>query len=405
MAGRAAVLIGTAAYAHFEPVPAVANSLGLMRDLLTGPLCGWHDDQVTTLADEATPGEIPARLLEAFEPVTDVALFYFVGHGQPDSDDHLCLALTQTRREPSRRRVTSLDFEAVRYAMRESRARFKVILLDCCFSGLAMHGIGTLGSADEELGKRVRGTGACVVAACGEYMSAWYEDDAGNRHPYTHFTKRLAEIVQAGPFGGGDVLTLGELTEQVTESLAAEGKPVPTALSRDQASRLEFARYDRGAPCPVAAGPFRNLTGAAPPAGLPAPIRYDVAGGQQPAGELPAGLLVPDVPAATWVIPDAGQRARELLAIGYRLAEADAGQARRVFALAERVLHEDLGPGFVRYRLLADAAQATRSSLPHQARRFLGLAAAAYAAAPAGDPMFTGAADELRRLLAALASP
>lgn len=405
MPSRAAVLIGTATYAHFDPVPAAANSLQLMRELLTGPLCGWRDDQVMVLVDENTPGDIPARLVEAFEPATDLALFYFVGHGQPDSDDHLCLALTQTRREPSWRRVTSLDFEAVRHAMRESRARFKVILLDCCFSGLAVHGPGTLGPLGEEIDKRVRGTGACVVAACGAYASAWYEQGKpGNPRLYTHFTRRLAEIVRAGPSGGGDVLTLGQLTEELTESLAAAGLPVPTALSRDQASKLEFVRYDRSGHLATAGSLQDPPEITIPPTGLPRPIRYDAADTQLPARVLSVGSLLPDVPTTVWAIPDVVQRARELLAIGYRLAEADPGQARRIFAVAERALHEDIGPGFVRYRLLLEAAKATRSSLPDQARRFLGLAAAAYGAA-ASDPMLTGAADELRRVQAALASP
>ena len=49
-----AVLIGTATYrdSRFPPVPAAANSLNGMRQILTDPgLCGWPRDRVTVIED------------------------------------------------------------------------------------------------------------------------------------------------------------------------------------------------------------------------------------------------------------------------------------------------------------------------------------------------------------------
>jgi hypothetical protein len=42
------------------------------------------------------PGDLPDQLITAFDAVTDVALFYFVGHGQIAPDDQLWLGLAQS---------------------------------------------------------------------------------------------------------------------------------------------------------------------------------------------------------------------------------------------------------------------------------------------------------------------
>ena len=210
-----------------------------MRGLLTGPLCGWPADKLHVFANERAPGNLPDVLVETFATVTDVALFYYVGHGQPDQDDRLCLGLVDSRSAPERRYTTSLTFDAVRYAMRTSRARFKVILLDCCYSGLAIDGQGTLDAGD--FSDRIRGSGAYVIAACGAYETAGYEGRAGNAEASTYFTKRLVEIVEEG--GGLGVLTLGQLADLLTEDMAASRRPCRPCCQGIQASSLPFAWY------------------------------------------------------------------------------------------------------------------------------------------------------------------
>src|SRR6266567_2607152 len=79
-----AVMIGTWDYVHLPPVPAAANSLNRMVSLLTGPLCAWPQDRVLVVANERSLGDLPDQLITAFEDITDIALFYYVGHGQID---------------------------------------------------------------------------------------------------------------------------------------------------------------------------------------------------------------------------------------------------------------------------------------------------------------------------------
>ena len=193
-----AVLIGISNYKYLPPVPAAANSLERMANILTSDLCGWPRERVSLFSNELGPGDLPDRLITLFEEAKDVALFYFVGHGQIDVEDHLCLGLVGSRLEPNRRASTSLQFHSVRRAMLESPATAKVIILDCCYAGLANRPSNTLGTT--ELLDKASGTGAYTMAACGSYTTAWYE-----KHPkkeaQTYFTKYLADLIETGIVG------------------------------------------------------------------------------------------------------------------------------------------------------------------------------------------------------------
>jgi hypothetical protein len=131
-----AVLIGAWDYTHLRPVPAARRSLNRMTRLLTGRLCDWPTGRVEKLRNVARRGSLPDRLMELFDGVTDIALFYFVGHGQLHGDD-LCLALAESPQNGPRRLTTGLQFSDVRAALRECDAHTKIVILDCCFSGTA----------------------------------------------------------------------------------------------------------------------------------------------------------------------------------------------------------------------------------------------------------------------------
>lgn len=244
LARSRAVLIGTGTYTHLPPVPAAAHSLARMRTLLTGDLCGWPAESVTVFADERDPGGLPHTLVEQFLAAQDVALFYYVGHGQVDPDDNLCLALVNSRTEAELRRTSSLPFDGVRYALRLSRARAKIVILDCCYAGLAAQP--TLSSGD--LSDLTRGTGAYTLAAAGEFSRAWFETDDVLAAPQTFFTKYLADVVERGLPGRGPELTLEPIFHEAAEALARDGKPVPTSRASGHAARLVFARNAASGP-------------------------------------------------------------------------------------------------------------------------------------------------------------
>jgi hypothetical protein len=123
-------------------IPAAEHSLTAMTELLTGPLCQWPADRVHTIANRRRPGDLHDELVELFADTADdaTAIFYFVGHGLTDNHGRLCLALGETRSQPSSRRAsTSLPFGIVREALLEAcRDGTRIVILDCCYSGLAV---------------------------------------------------------------------------------------------------------------------------------------------------------------------------------------------------------------------------------------------------------------------------
>lgn len=240
-----AILIGTSNYTHLPTVSAASNSLDRMSRVLTSDLCGWPRDRITIISNERGPGDLPDKLITLFEEARDVALFYFVGHGQIDVEDQLCLGLVGSRTEPHRRASTSLQSHSVRQAMLGSPAKTKIIILDCCYAGLANKLTNTLGAAD--LLDKTSGTGAYTMAACSAYASAWFEES--KKYPQTYFTKYMADIVEAGITDEPSALRLRVLFGRLRENLAYDSRPLPEDRNIDSASDFVFA-YNAAPPLP-----------------------------------------------------------------------------------------------------------------------------------------------------------
>ncbi|MGD0068825.1 MAG: hypothetical protein ABSB76_36015 [Streptosporangiaceae bacterium] len=237
-----AVVMGTWDFEHMPRIPAAANSLNRMVDLLSGPLCGWPADRLLVLANESRPGDLPDRLITAFEGSTEVALFYYVGHGQMDSEGRLCLCLTESRTEANRRATTSLMFQSVRQAMLDSAAATKIVLVDCCFAGLASQSpANTLAAGADDIADVTSVSGTYTMAASGDYAKAAYEIAPDIARPQTYFTKYLADLVEAGIPGETPGLRLHQLFLRLHDNLARDRRPIPYERSVDAARDFVFA--------------------------------------------------------------------------------------------------------------------------------------------------------------------
>jgi hypothetical protein len=237
-----AVLLGAWGYTRLAPVPAAYHSLTRMNGLLTGPLCGWPAQQVRVIPDAPNCGDLPDLLMRQFDGVTDVALFYFVGHGQLH-DDELCLALTESPKNGPRRLTTGLPFAAVRRALRECDAQTKIVILDCCFSGFATLPGNTLGAtaAAVDVIEKASGTGAFTMAASGPYQTAWHEPDQDTGNPQTYFTKYLINTIEQGLPHHHDDLSLRLIFDHTDHALARDRLPRPRRSVRDDADLFIFA--------------------------------------------------------------------------------------------------------------------------------------------------------------------
>ncbi|TXL86650.1 caspase family protein [Streptomyces sp. IB2014 016-6] len=231
-----AVLMGTWDYTDFGQVLAVERSFNRMRNLLLDPVCGpWPEESIVPFRNLPTLGTTHVQLIDALREATDVAFFYYVGHGIYDHRERLCLTVGDTRRDADYTAATGLLFEDVRDAFRTSRAAVKIAVLDCCYAGLATEEYGRL-SADRLLPV----SGAYLLMSSSAFETSWYEKEEV-ADAQTYFTKTFVETVHDGVRGAPAGLTLDHIFGVVADQLVEDGRPEPGRRIEDHAASWVFA--------------------------------------------------------------------------------------------------------------------------------------------------------------------
>ncbi|TLP64019.1 hypothetical protein FED44_07350 [Microbispora fusca] len=248
-ANSRALLIGVSRYAHLDDLPAVDNNLTDLRRVITDPeLWGLPDHHVTTLAtgDLAGPdawGTVLRAIRRAATEASDGLLVYFAGHGltEPtESDPELFLGLPQV--DPNEIYVNTLRYNAMAKRMQESRAQRKVVILDCCYSGLALRGpMSAVAAAPQFM---IEGT--CVLTATPPTRQAL----ALPGHRNSAFTGELLRRMNEGVPDGPELLDMSTLYQWVKYDLAqqarglppAERPPTPGIVNRELGNAIALVR-------------------------------------------------------------------------------------------------------------------------------------------------------------------
>jgi Caspase domain len=286
-----AILLGTSEHATgsgLTAMPAALRSLDAMGDLLTSPACGWPAGRVSRLVNKSTQDGVAGEIASLISEATDVLLFYYVGHGQLlRGGDDLGMALTDTSNRVELRRATSLRLSDLREDLKYSRCRIKIVILDCCFSGIATRNTQSPGDLADRIDRAARVSGSFTLTASRANQAAIYEDGKGG---LTYFTKVLAETIGEGIPGVGPDLTLADIHQELERRFAGLDitdeleRPEPTRLSSDSADRFNFARNvaPEASRAPRSA-PAQNSPTPAAPTAAPSP---SPAGGSPPADTL-----------------------------------------------------------------------------------------------------------------------
>jgi hypothetical protein len=243
-----AVLIGTSVYSdpQFPPLPAVANSLRGMRELLTDPgLCAWPAERTRVLKDPSDVRRLVQTLRRLARESADVLLVYFAGHGTISRRGKLCMILTDT--ESTDTDITGLEFERVREVLlHDSPARTKIVILDCCYSGRAIE---VLAGADV-VADSTEIHGAFTMTAS-DHTAHVVALDQQPGAP-TSFTGELLDLVRTGIVDGPAKLTLNDVYVHLRHRLQVRGLPAPNHRGTDTAGRYAFARNVAALPPPPA---------------------------------------------------------------------------------------------------------------------------------------------------------
>ncbi|GHD43741.1 hypothetical protein GCM10010317_016670 [Streptomyces mirabilis] len=239
-----ALLIGAHSFTDpdLEPLPAVARNLDRLAELLRDPsVWGLAADHLSVLAEpdrDQALGEA-GRLADEAE---DTLLVYYAGHGfVHDLSNELYLALPRT--DP-RRLYTALRYQDIRELLLgpQVRARRKVVILDCCWSGLALHGA----MSATGLGGLSDIGGTFVLTATSETRTAL----APPGETYTAFTGELIGALEDGVPQAPPLLTMTTLYRHLHDALVSKGRPTPQQRNGNTAGAIALARNRYRPPVP-----------------------------------------------------------------------------------------------------------------------------------------------------------
>ncbi|MFF0623953.1 caspase domain-containing protein [Streptomyces sp. NPDC004296] len=266
--GSRAVLIGTGRYTSpdLPGIPSVAADLQGLWAALTHPAQGLlAPEHCRVVADPTDQSAVGAALAWAVREAEEALLVYYAGHGVLDDTGLLHLGLVHT--DLDQVGFSAVPIDLVKRHVGEARAKARVLVVDCCFSGRAVSAMA--GPADLALGQ-LDLAGTYTLTSTTRTTPA----HAPAGEAYTAFTGALLDAL-AAPVP----LTLDEVHGKVDRALHARGLPRPQRRSAGAAGSLVLMRGPSGVPgtagAPRTAGPVPpppRTPPRTPPPGGPAPF-------------------------------------------------------------------------------------------------------------------------------------
>jgi hypothetical protein len=270
-----AILIGTSRYQDpsLPDLPTVANNLIDLANVLTEPSGVLSASVCTMLPDPPNVPSLGRQLRRAAAEASDLLLVYYAGHGLIGSDGHeLYLALHESQLDDPL--YTALPFDGLRRTIRDSPARTRVLLLDCCFSGRAIEDV--MAEPGSALLGQLEVAGTVLIAATPANVPAMAPTGARN----TAFTGALLTAFRDGMPGGSEFLTLDDLYRSTLRIAQVVGLPKPQRRGTATADQLALAPNPRSG-TPGQVGPMPIVPSSWEGRTLPLMSRQRPRGGPQ----------------------------------------------------------------------------------------------------------------------------
>ncbi|MGW5692432.1 caspase, EACC1-associated type [Streptomyces asiaticus] len=245
-----AVIVGFPSYDTLDDLPAVANNVRRLQEILTSPH-SWNlpAEHCLVLPPPSGPDaptvsrdDVLDALHTAATAAEDALLVYFAGHGLLSESGELHLAVP---RSDHRRLYRAVHYERVRHELvTNCRARSRLVILDCCYSGSALKGY--MG-ADDVVANRARVEGTYIMTSAAKTAPAL----APPGETYTAFTGELLAALEAGVPGASELLRTDEVFQHVRRRLAnaRPRRPIPQQRARNDGHSIALA-HNRWTPPP-----------------------------------------------------------------------------------------------------------------------------------------------------------
>ncbi|MGW0220496.1 caspase family protein [Streptomyces tendae] len=235
-----AVLVGLDTYAGMTSLPAAAHGTRRLSKLLRD-LWGLPGSHITVLGAEASADGILSAVRDAAEATRDTLVVYFAGHGLRDQEGenlYLCLAGA----DPNYPQVGTVAYRDLRRVLRTAgaSARYRLTVLDCCYSGLAgamsPHGRATRDELARALGESAtpgsdpwEDYGDVVLTSAPHDRQSFALPGA----TYPEATGELIKILERGIPGEGPELSVTLAWQRVRRRLLERGSPAPQQFAQN----------------------------------------------------------------------------------------------------------------------------------------------------------------------------
>ncbi|MFB1047124.1 caspase, EACC1-associated type [Streptomyces chrestomyceticus] len=247
-----AVLIGSSHFDHLEQLPAVVGNLAALAETFCHSTSwGLPPENCVVVSNPASNDEVMTELRLAAKQARDTLLVYYAGHGLIDLQNALQLALPKSHKQ---RVESGLPYDYLRQAVLGGKSERQVIVLDCCFGGMAL---GVM-AGTPELVDQAAVEGSYLLAAASETSYAL----APPGETYTAFTGELLEVLRTGIPDGPELLELDAVYRHLRLTLGAKQRPIPQARNRNTSARLALGRnlaFLPGPPVGTSASPNMDL--------------------------------------------------------------------------------------------------------------------------------------------------
>ncbi|MFE9612935.1 type VII secretion protein EccCb [Streptomyces sp. NPDC006012] len=238
MAGRRiALLVATDGYVDpgLNQLRSPARGAGELEGLLKDEAVGRFDF-VRTLTNR--PKEEIEREIEALlsnRAPDDLVLLYLACHGIRNDTDRLFFATVGT--DLNRPHTTAVRADLIHQLLDECEARTKIVLLDCCYSGL-FHRATPMSPAPVDVEAALVGRGTFVITASTALEYAYEGDQLtlDNARPVARFTAAVNEGLSTGlaDLDRDGVITPDELYTYVHDAVVNQSGPEQTPTKSGQ---------------------------------------------------------------------------------------------------------------------------------------------------------------------------
>ena len=247
--GKYALLIGVDTYGKgLQPLPAASKDVMAMREVLLNPQMGNFDEVKPVINPVQSEMAREIELWFQDRQPEDLVVLFFSGHGVKDDRRDLYFAAANTEKQRDRLiRSTATSARFLHDCIRGCKAKYQVLILDCCFSGA----FGELVARDdgkvplkEQLGAEGR-----VVLTSTSAVDYSFEEKGADLSIYTRY---LVEGIVSGAADedGDGVISIDELHRYAGRKVQ-ETSPVmsPTLITlKDEGFRIRIARAPQDDP-------------------------------------------------------------------------------------------------------------------------------------------------------------